>query len=469
MTHDPDETPGKQLVQVSTDRSALARRGSNSLVVSEFQSDAVELEERPPPRVARVTLYTISALIFSAILWATIAEVDEVVIANGRLVTSQPTMVVQPLETSIIRSLDVTVGEVVHAGQKLATLDPTFSQADVDQQLAKFNAFDAQVKRLEAEIAGKDYPAMAGTSPDERLQVGLFRQRSAYYAAQLQNYDAQIAGQSATLAAGNNQARILEGRIDTLAQIEAAREGLFRKDAGSLLLLLIAKDARLDVDADLSAIRGESAEAEHALKRLEAEKQAFKEDFRRAAMEQLIEVRDQRDTAAEQLKKMELRRTLVTLRAPAEAVVLELARRSVGSVVRDAEPVVTLVPLDVPLEAEVSVSSLDIARISNGMDVRIKLDAYPFQKFGTATGNVRIISRDTFEPTPQEVSAGHSPMPSFRARVALTDARLRSDGEDVRLLPGMTVAAEIKVGRRTIISYILYPVIKGLDSSLREP
>lgn len=456
-------------VPVPKPGSALASRQHLSSVIIDFQSDAVELEERPPPRVAKVTLYTLSALICAAILWASISEVDEVVIATGKLVTSQPTMVVQPLETSIIRSLDVSVGETVHAGQDLATLDPTFSQADMVQQQSKFNAFDAQVKRLEAETAGIDYPSLAGKSPDEQLQVALFRQRDAYYRAQVQNFDAQIAGQSATISAGNEQAGILQGRLDTLGQIETTREGLYRRDAGSLLLLLVARDARLDVDADLSAIRGKSAEAAHVLKRVTAEKQAFLEDFRRAAMEQLVELRDQRDTAAEELKKMELRRTMITLKAPADAVVLDLAERSVGSVVRDAEPIVTLVPLDVPLEAEVSVGSLDIARIADGMDARIKLDAYPFQKFGTASGNVRVISRDTFEPTQQEVTAGQSPLPFFRARVALTDTRLHAPDETVRLLPGMTVSAEIKVGRRTIMSYILYPLVKGLDNALREP
>jgi hemolysin D len=449
--------------------SALVPKRPMPSVIIDFQSDAVELEERPPPRVAKITLYMLSALICSTIVWACISQVDEVVIASGKLITSQPTMVVQPLETSIIRSLDVTVGEIVHAGQLLATLDPTFSQADVDQQLLKFNAFDAQVQRIEAEIAGLNYPEFAGTSRDEQLQVALFRQRDAYYRAQVQNFDEQIAGQSAMISAGIDQARILAGRLENLGQIETARESLYEQEAGSLVLFLDAKDARLDVDANLSAIRGKSVEAAHSAKKLMAEKQAFIEDFRRAIMEQLIELRDQRDTAAEELKKMELRRTMVTLKAPADAVVLDLAQRSVGSVVRDAEPIVTLVPLDVPLEAEVSVSSLDIARVNVDMNVRVKLDAYPFQKFGTASGTVRVISRDTFSPTQQEVTAGQSPVPFFRARVALTDTGLNAPGELVRLLPGMTVSAEIKVGRRTIISYILYPIVKGLDTAMREP
>ncbi|SFA77509.1 HlyD family secretion protein [Rhizobium sp. NFR07] len=469
MTQVPVPRPGNPPARVPEKGSAVVLKRPLPSVIIDFQSDAVELEERPPPRVAKVTLYALSALICSVILWACVSEVDEVVIATGKLITSQPTMVVQPLETSIIRSLDVTVGEIVHAGQKLATLDPTFSQADVDQQLAKFRAFDAQVKRIEAEIAGQDYPAMAGSSRDEQLQVALLRQRKAYYDAQLQNFDEQIAGQSAMITAGADQAGVLADRLDALARIESARQGLYQKEAGSLVMYLGAKDARLDVDADLSAIRGKSVEAEHTVKKLKAEKQAFIEDFHRSVMEQLVQLRDQRDTAAEELKKMALRRTLVTLTAPADAVVLDLAQRSVGSVVRDAEPVVTLVPLNIPLEAEVSVSALDIARVVIDMGARIKLDAYPFQKFGTAMGKVRVVSRDTFSPTQAEITAGQSPVPFFRARVALTDTRLNAAPDIVRLLPGMTVTSEIKVGRRSIISYILYPVMKGLDSALREP
>ncbi|MGO8654605.1 biotin/lipoyl-binding protein, partial [Rhizobium ruizarguesonis] len=142
--------------------------------IAEFQSDAVELEERAPPRVARMTLYCVTALIASAIIWASVSSIDEVVIAPGKLVTTQPTIVVQPLETSIIRTIEVKAGEVVHAGQTLATLDATFSQADVDQQHAKFSALDAQVRRIEAELAGDDYTA--GDTPDQMLQAQLFGQ-----------------------------------------------------------------------------------------------------------------------------------------------------------------------------------------------------------------------------------------------------------------------------------------------------
>jgi hemolysin D len=449
--------------------SELASSRTFSPVIAEFQSDAVELEERAPPRVARMTLYCITALIVSAIVWASVSSIDEVVIAPGKLVTTQPTIVLQPLETSIIRTIDVKAGEIVHAGQILATLDATFSQADVDQLAAKFAALDAQVKRMEAEIAGSDYSMMAGATSNEILQVQLFGQRRAFYQAQLQNFQQQIAGQAAALDASKSQEAILVDRRDNLSRIEAARERLYDRESGSLITLLASRDARLDVDASISAVKGRGNEAEHSYAKLQADRQAFIEDFRRATMEQLVELRSQRDGAGEELKKMELRRNMVALTAPADAVVLDLAQRSVGSVVKEAEPIVTLVPLNVPLEAEVSINARDIGRIETNSEARIKFDAYPFQKYGTANGTVRTISRDTFTPTQQDAAASQSNAPFFKARVLMADKVLGTSDDPVRLLPGMAVSAEIMVGRRTVMSYFLYPLLKGLDTAIREP
>jgi hemolysin D len=160
---------------------------------------------------------------------------------------------------------------------------------------------------------------------------------------------------------------------------------------------------------------------------------------------------------------------MVSLTAPADAVVLDLAPRSIGSIVREAERIVTLVPLNVPLEAEVSVNTRDIGRVKADDAVRVKFDAYPFQKFGTATGAIRMISRDAFTPEPQPGATQTASLPFFKALIPLADMRLNQSLELVRLLPGMTVTAEIKVGRRTVISYFLYPLIRGLDESIREP
>ncbi|ASY65927.1 HlyD family secretion protein (plasmid) [Sinorhizobium sojae CCBAU 05684] len=452
--------------------AGAARIGENPLtpIIAEFQSDAVELEERVPPKIARLTIYVVMILIATAIVWASLSSIDEVVVAPGKLVTTEPTIILQPLETSIVRSVDVAIGEVVRAGQTLVKLDATFSQSDFDQQRAKLAAFDPQIKRLEAELDGQDYPEIAGQSPEALLQVRLFGQRRAFYLAQLRNFEQQIAGQLAAIGAGKRQEAILLDRRESLTRIENARETLYKNErSGSLINFLSSRDARLDVDASLSQLRGKSEEAEHALARFKADRQAFIEDFRRAATEQLVELLGKRETVREELKKMELRREMVALTAPADAVVLDLGQPTVGSIVREAEPMVTLIPLDVPLEAEVAVNTRDIGRVAVDDEVRIKVDAYPFQKYGTASGAIRTISRDTFTPTQQDVSAGQPVAAYFKARVSLGDSQLRAPPGTVRLLPGMTLTAEVKVGRRTVISYFLYPLLRGLDDAIREP
>jgi HlyD family secretion protein len=208
---------------------------------------------------------------------------------------------------------------------------------------------------------------------------------------------------------------------------------------------------------------------------LQADKQAFIEDFRRVTMETLAEKRSQRDSIGEELKKMELRRDMVKLTAPSDAVVLDLAQRSIGSVVREAEPVMTLVPLNVPLEAEVSINASDIGRVASKAEARLKFDAFPFQKFGTGEGTVRTISRDSYSHDNSANGGagngndGESAAPYYKARVRLDKTDLRTPNEDVLLLPGMTVTAELKVGQRKVISYFLYPILKGLDTAIREP
>lgn len=455
----PERKPGMELV---TQRP-------RPRIITDFQTDAVELEEKAPPRIARATLYGITALIIAAITWASVSEIDEVVVSPGKLITTRPTIIVQPLETSIIRTIDVAAGEIVRAGQTLVTLDATFSQSDVDQRRAKFAALDAQVARIEAELAGTPYSVSAERTPTEMLQARLIDQRRAFHKAQVENFDQQIAGQRASIVSAKDQQVILTERRDNLLQIELARQKLYDQQNGSISNFLGARDSRLDVESSLSVLRGRVAEAEHAVRKLTAERQAFIEDFRRAAMDQLVQLRDERSAVAEELKKMELRRNMVALTAPADAVVLDLARRSIGSVVREAEPMVTLVPLNVPLEAELSVNPRDISRIDVDKEVRIKFDAFPFQKFGTAAGRIRVISRDTFTSSQQEAAAGQPDAPFFKALVRLSDTRLRGLEEPVRLLPGMTVSAEIKVGRRTVISYFLYPLLRGLDDAIREP
>jgi HlyD family secretion protein len=220
----------------------------------------------------------------------------------------------------------------------------------------------------------------------------------------------------------------------------------------------------MDIEGRAAQLQLSLVELRHELDAIRAERQSYVEEQRRTAFEEMMRLRDERDALAEELGKAARRRELVTLTAPVDAVVLQVAERSIGSVLREAEPLMTLVPLNAPLEAELSVEARDIGRIELGQPVRIKLDAWPYQEHGTLAGSLRMVSEGAF---PREDP--HRPGVVYRARARIEEVGLRGVPAGFRLLPGMTVTGEVKAGRRNVLMYFLHPLLRGLDESLREP
>lgn len=435
--------------------------------VRDYQTDAIALEERRPPITARLTLYLVVAAIACGVGWASVFRIDEIVVAPGKLSTSQPTMVMQPFETSIIRAITVKPGDIVHKGQLLATLDPTFTSADSGQLKARLAGFAAQIARLRAELANTPYEPAIGATPEALMQAQLAQQRLLAYDARLADFDAQIGNSQATIDAATAQQQAVRKRLSGLEEIEAMRANLADTGNGSRLALLESRDTGLDLQVTLSQIAGQDAEATQQLNRTRAERQNYIEDYRRLALEALIELEDKNAGALEELRKVDLRTTMSQLFAPADAAVLEVAERSIASVIQPAEPLITLVPINVPLDVEVMVDSNDIGHLALGDEARIKFDAFPFQTHGTVTGKVTSISGNSFAKPAG--TGGPTGAAFYKVGIALGQGTLRELPPGFGLLPGMTVSAEIYAGDRTIISYFLYPLIRGLDESLHEP
>lgn len=449
-------------------RGLLRPAATGSRVVAEFQSDAAEIEHGTPPRVGRITLYCIVALIAAAVTFACVSRVDMIVTAQGKLITTNPNLVVQPLETSVIRDIRVKAGDRVDRGDVLAILDPTFSQADLDQLRSRLAGFDASIGRVRAELDGVDYVIEESANADQALQRKVFLQRRTAYDLQIQNYDAQIASAQANLKTAQDEELVLTQRLDTMQSIEAMRNVLMAKEVGSRLNFLLSRDARLEVESNLARVRGAIVDNMHRLDKARADQKVFAAEFRRTAYQELVETLPKRNGAAEELKKAELRRQLIVLHAPADAAVLEIANRTVGSVIREAETLFVLVPRGETLRAEVNVEGRDIGQVAVGQTVRIKFDAFPFQKFGTGTGEVAVISQDSFSPDAKAEGARRPSAPYYRVLIDLRNTHLRLPPERLQLMPGMAVTAEMKVGKRRVISYFLYPLLRGLDESIRE-
>ncbi len=432
--------------------------------ILEFQPDIVAIEERPAPKAAEWTLLSVVALIAASVTWASLAMVDRIVTTQGKLITTSSKIVVQPIETGVVRTLNVRRGEVVRKGQILATLDATFADADVTASRGQFVSLAAQVARLEAELAGDKSGQFSEDTDEQNLQLGIFNKRHEEYQANMAALDAEIHELQAQERTNRAEIADLRDQLKIMTEVEGMRAELLRRNSGSRLNLLESQSERFAIERELNRTKNQAREFRHKLDTLEAKRRAFISERKSRIGQELVQIRRERDRIAEDLKKQERRSTLVQLTAPRDAVVLDIAERSVGSVVRVAEPFFTMVPIDVPLEIEVDVRPQDIAQLRVGDPARIKLEALPYQKHGTLDGELLIISEDTFQ-----VRKAGGEKSIYRARLVITKDHLRNITDDFRLIPGMSVSAEIKVGKRRLISYFIYPVIRALDTSFREP
>ena len=434
----------------------------------EFLPDADEIERRPLPPYARITVHALATMLVCFLGWSSFAEIDEVVKAQGRLTTPLSNIVVQPIETSIIRSIDVRIGQVVKKGERLAMLDPTDADADQAQLRLKFDSLDTQVKRLEAELGGRGTPAETGkVSADTLLQDRLAGERRANFAAQMARLEENIAKTRAMLDTNVHDQQVMADRTKSLREVETMQERLVDQKFGAKVNLLDARNKRMEVERDYTLAKNQEPEIRRTLAGLEAEKRAFVNGWRQKIMEDMLSLTRDRDATAEQIKKGTLRRDKVILTAPADAMVQDIAKLSQGSVAQAAEKMFTLVPLGTALDAEVQIDSLDVGHVKPGDVAHIKLDAFPFQKHGTLEAKVRTLSEDAFKRETTNADSGTDAY--YVSRIDLGSAKLKNMDPHARLLPGMTLTAEIVVGKRTVLSYLLWPLKKGLDEAIREP
>lgn len=449
------------------DKSSLKKKkAAPAETAVEFLADADEIERRPLPRVAQLTVHLLGVLLLAFLIWASVSETDLIVTARGRLITPLPNIVVQPLDTSIVQSIDVRVGQVVKKGERLATLDPTFTEADEAQLRSRLNSLDNQLARLELELSGKPLPLPDVKDHDSLLQHRLAEERRASFRAQVTRFDEQISRIRAGIETNRGEQKGLLSRVQVLRDMESMQSELVAQKFAVRARLLEAQDRLIDAERNSISAQNRGQELRKELAALEAEKHAFETGWRQKIMEELLSVSRERIGVVEQLQKADKRSQMIMLAAPSDAVVLEIAKLSPGSIARGTEPMFTLVPLGAPLEAEVKIDAADIGYVKLGDDAHIKLEAYPFQRHGGLSGKLRTISEDAFRRD-ADPNAGMEAF--YTSRIQLGELRLRKMPEHARLLPGMTLTAEIVVGKRSVISYLVWPIVRALDESVREP
>jgi membrane fusion protein, hemolysin D len=439
----------------------------------EFESPTAALLAIPVKLAARSMLWTVVSLIAACATAAALIPIDMVVTAAGRVVALQPTVVVQPLETAIVRAINVREGQVVRAGEVLARLDPTFSAADAGALEAQVRSFQAEVDRLSAEASNKPYRPSTSDSA-AAVQAAMYGQRQALYRSQLESYTQKISSLQAQLTRAQGDIKAFTERLEIAADIEARRKELERLQVGSLMNRLVAQDQRVEMQRNLSDATSAAERASRDLQQMMAEREAFEQQWKAQLSQELHERSRSLNDAQENLRKATLRHQLVELRADQDAVVLTVAKVSVGSVMQSGDQFITLVPLASPLEVEARVAGSDAGYVHEGEKVTIKFDTFPYVQYGLAEGSVRTMSADSFigaEETQRSAIFHQSQQtPAFyKTRIAIDEIKMHDVPGGFQLKPGMPVTADIKVGQRNILTYLFARVLPiGLEG-MREP
>jgi hemolysin D len=456
--------------------TALIERNDPTLpVILEFQSPSTAIVNAPVPRSARSTTLIISAFSFSMLLAMAVMKVDRVVVTQGKVVSTAATRVMQPLDTSIVRSIEVKPGDRVRAGQTLARLDPTFAAADLSALTGQVGTLQALVSRLQAELEGRPF-TYSGTDPNLALQAAIFAQRQSEYNFKLESYQQKANSLTAVIGRTLSDAEGYRTRLQYATSLEAMRKELERLSVGSKINTLAAMDVRADIQRNLSSAEQQAEASQRDLAALIAEKNGYMQLWRSEVAERLSESLTKLSDAREQLNKAQLHRQLVELRAEIDGTILSIAKVSIGSVLTVGQPFISLVPSDAPLELEVNIPSNQEGFVRVGDAATIKFDTFNYSQYGMGYGKVRMISPDSFSMQDEQrnpTGAVEPPAGSisiwYRSRITIDRLELRNVADDFRLVPGMSVMADVKIGQRTMIQYILGRILPLVQEGMREP
>ncbi len=429
--------------------------------VVEFMPDALEIKHEKLPFAIRMGVWLPLIILAAAIVWACLAKTDVVVRSEGKIVSTRNTIVMKPLERAVIKEVVVKVGNIVEKDDILIIFDPTINNAEAERLKNEIAALDAQFARLKAEFEGKSYPG--GTTQFEQWQLAIYQQRQEYYKQRMLYFAASLKQIDASQKAKRDSLSKQQERLAEVKKLEAIFANLEKKKASPLTELLQITIDRMEMEATVEQLTNDILELDHRRVSIQAEKDSFIQEWKNDISENMVTVERDLTTAQKEYAKIAQLIEYVYLRAPCRAMVHEVASFSAGSAVREAEAVITLIPLDEEMEVEAEVAPEDIGKVHEKAEVRIKLSAYPFQKHGTLTGTVVNLSEDTLEKQTQGTAAKKY----YRARIKV--AGKLNGVENFRLIPGMETQCEIKCGRRRVIEYILYPLLKAFDETAKEP
>ena len=432
-----------------------------------FLPAQLELIETPVSPLPRYAIRIIVAMFACALLWSIIGKLDIDAVASGKVVPGDRTKVVQPLEAAVVKAILVKDGQFVRKGQLLVELDPASTAADENKASEALSSAEGQSARYRALLAALDSgvaPAAFTFTPatPEEVEAANRLAQSEYrtFVAKSAALSSAIAQKEAELAT----TRKLIVSLGETAKLTAARsadfESLNAKSYVSKHDYLAAKQAEIEAERNHSYQMSRVAELSAAISAQRAEQASQSSDYRRQVMDGLRQATEQSGQMAQDVDKTGRRNQLMQIRAPVDGTVQQLAIHTVGGVVTPAQPLLAVVPQDESIEVEALLLNKDIGFVHEGQHAVVKIEAFPYTRYGYLTGKLISVSHDAI----QDEKLGLV----FAARVRLDQRGLVIDGQPINLTPGMALSVEVKTGQRRVIDYLLSPLKVQVSEAMRE-
>lgn len=425
-----------------------------------FLPAALEIQDTPPPPAGRAILWSIITFFVATIIWASLGKVDIVAVAQGRIIPSGHSKIIQPLEIGTVTAIHVTEGQAVNAGDVLIELDPSSTRADVarlEKELDTARRNAGRLRTLAQWLSGpSDFVAPAHTPDADHLLLSQWREFQDRLAVLQRERDRQIAERQSA----QRQVDKLRAVLPIITRRATDQKGLAEQKLLPEQQYLETEQTRLEAFHDLRTQEGRVAELDAAVRELEARIAFTRSEFHRQILERQEEAQRQATAAQQELVKATTRARAQTIVAPVSGVVQQLVVHNVGAIVTPAQELMVLVPEGDVLEVEAMVENKDIGFVQVGQSAEIKVDAFPFTKYGLLSGEIVDLSDDAI--TNEQLGL------VYKSRVRLADNQIVVNGNAVALSPGMTVSVEAKTGTRLLIEYFLSPLLRYKNESARE-
>ena len=417
-------------------------------LLDEFDDDIERIKSKAVPKSVKYSVYSFAFLVFFLILWGTISEVDTTITASGKITTVVPNVEVQSNFDSVVKEIYVKKGQNVSQGEPLLTFDSTLQKADRMKLNYQLNVINSKIDRLKKQSMLRTNTTV-GNPRDER-QSKIFKDKRDQYLAKMASLNQQI-------SSTDDDLKYVKEQLDIQKQLEDSKKELFDLDLVAESQVLAEKNKRLSLEKEYT-------KTSNKLSELKSNRKEYTSQFFGGINDELVSLEDQRMNMQEDIKKLERQQTDVIVRAPSDGMVLDLHSLYSGAVITKGKSVVTLVPTGVELLTIFDVDPSDISKLITDTSVKIQLNSLPAQKHGELKGKLIYVSADTVD---EDVDGNSGNF--YRARAQITENELKDTPPGFNLMPGMKVSGKFRVGKRRLITYFIYPLIRTLGNSFAEP